>query len=155
MKQTREPDRQGRATPDPLRATGHLLRRANQWFTALWSSVLANGPTAPQATVLALLAAEEPLDQQTVGERGGLDKSTCGYLIDRLDRAGLIRADFDPANRRRKLIHLTPEGRTCLEETLPSQRQIEDDATAALNEAEKTELNRLLVKMLGLRATGD
>lgn len=154
MQGTNRPGRAGLDSLDPLKATGHLLRRANQRFVALWSGAMPGGPTSPQLAVLALLAVEQPLDQQTIGERGGFDKSTCGYLIDRMDRAGLIHAAIDPANRRRKLVHLTPEGRSTLNEALPVTVQVEEAMTASLTQSERTELNRLLAKMLTLQGDG-
>ncbi|HEY8981548.1 MAG TPA: MarR family transcriptional regulator [Streptomyces sp.] len=154
MRDTDRPGRAGSDSLDPLEATGHLLRRANQRFVALWSGAMPGGLTAPQLAVLALLAVEQPLDQQTIGERGGFDKSTCGYLIDRMDRAGLVQAAVDPDNRRRKLVHLTPEGRSALDEALPVKSQVEEALTASLTPSERTELDRLLTKMLTLQGDG-
>jgi DNA-binding MarR family transcriptional regulator len=102
--------------------------------------------------VLAILDADGRLDQQTLGERGGFDKSTCGYLVDRMHQAGLVRADVDPTNRRRKLISLTAAGRVRLAEALPLQRQVQEAALADLTEEDRMELNRLLLKILGLQS---
>jgi DNA-binding MarR family transcriptional regulator len=79
-----------------------------------------------------------------------LDKSTCGYLVDRMHQTGLVHADVDPANRRRKLISLTAAGRARLTEALPLQRQVQEAALAELTGDDRVELNRLLLKMLGL-----
>ncbi|GAA2595921.1 MarR family winged helix-turn-helix transcriptional regulator [Streptomyces axinellae] len=61
---------------------------------------------------------------------------------------------FDPTNRRRKLVHITPEGRSTLDEALPVQRQVEDTMTASLTQSERAELNRLLAKVLALQGDG-
>lgn len=144
----------GRAGIDVTTSTGHLIRRASQRYSALWASAMPKRLTSPQFTVLALLASGGPLDQQTIGESGGLDKSTCGDVIDRMRRGRLVQAEVDPANRRRKLISLTDEGHARLDEALPFQRRIQDAALTELTDEDRAELNRLLSKMLGLRPIG-
>jgi DNA-binding MarR family transcriptional regulator len=136
--------------PDLLAATGHLLRRAMQQYTASWAAAMPEGLTSPQFVVLVLLAAEQPLDQQTIGERGALDKSTCGHLIDRMHRNGLVDARIDPGNRRRKMISLTARGRELFERAVPVQREVNQAVLARLTEPERTQLNRLLHILLGV-----
>jgi DNA-binding MarR family transcriptional regulator len=150
------PEKAGTQGPDlidPLSSTGHLLRRAAQRYAAIWASIVTSGLTSPQFTVLIVLAGEEPLDQQTIGERAGLDKSTCGYLIDRMDKLGLVRATLDPSNRRRKLIFITQEGRECLDAALPQQQQVQRAALAELSSDDQFKLRGLLAKMIGLETS--
>lgn len=142
---------EGQVGIDVTASAGHLIRRAAQRYSAIWASLVPGGLTSPQFGVLAILDAGGQLDQQTIGERGGLDKSTCGYLVDRMHQAGFVQADVDPTNRRRKLISLTPAGRARLIEALPLQRQVQEAALAELSGDDRVELNRLLLKMLGLR----
>jgi DNA-binding MarR family transcriptional regulator len=132
------------------RSTGHLLRRAMQVYTSVWTSTVSDKLTSPQFAVLAVLSTEESLDQQTIGARAGLDKSTCGHLVDHLGKLGLVSATVDPANRRRKLVALTERGRDTLRTATPLRAQAEDAALAALTGKEKRELSRLLGKMTGL-----
>ena len=134
-----------------LRAsTGHLLRRAMQVYTSVWTSTVSDKLTSPQFAVLAVLSTEESLDQQTIGARAGLDKSTCGHLVEHLGKLGLVSATVDPANRRRKLVSLTERGRDTLRTATPLRAQAEETALAALTGKEKRELSRLLGKMTGL-----
>ena len=142
---------EGRIGIDVTASTGHLIRRTAQRYSAIWAASIPGGLTSPQFGVLAILDADGPLDQQTLGERGGFDKSTCGYLIDRMHQAGLVRADVDPTNRRRKLISLTAAGRVRLAEALPLQRQVQEAALADLTEEDRMDLNRLLLKILGIQ----
>jgi DNA-binding MarR family transcriptional regulator len=132
------------------RSTGHLLRRAVQAYTALWASTVSDRLTSPQFAVLTILAVEPALGQQTIGARAGLDKSTCGQVVDHLGKAGLINATIDPANRRRKLVAITERGREALQAAIPLRAQVETVALAALSDDERRELNRLLGKMTGL-----
>jgi DNA-binding MarR family transcriptional regulator len=60
--------------------------------------------------VLNALVAEPGLDQRTVGERVGLDRSTIAEVISRLSRRGLLDKVRDPQDGRRFLLDLTEEG---------------------------------------------
>lgn len=121
-----------------------------QAYTAVWTSTVSDKLTSPQFAVLAVLSVEESLDQQTIGARAGLDKSTCGHIVDHLDKRQLVSAAIDPANRRRKLITLTERGRETLRTATPLRARAENDALAALTAEERRELGRLLAKMTGL-----
>ncbi|MCZ9339106.1 MarR family transcriptional regulator, partial [Streptomyces sp. TRM76130] len=66
--------------------------------------------TSPQFAVLNALVAEPGLDQRTVGERVGLDRSTIAEVISRLSRRGLIDKVRDPQDGRRALLRPTDEG---------------------------------------------
>jgi DNA-binding MarR family transcriptional regulator len=136
---------------EPLQSTGHLLRRAVQQYAALWASA-AGGLTSPQFAVLAVLRTADGLDQRTIAEGAALDRSTCGELIDRLARRGLVEAGLDPGDRRRKLVRITGAGRRQLEAAAAEQREVHRAALARLSEPERAELNQLLLKMLGLEA---
>ena len=57
-----------------------------------------------------------------------------------------------PDNRRRKLIRITDEGLQRLAAAAPQQREVHAAALAGLSETDRAELNRLLLKMLGLPA---
>ncbi|MEU6573457.1 MarR family winged helix-turn-helix transcriptional regulator [Streptomyces sp. NPDC046805] len=123
---------------------GHLLRLAVQRWTTLWADHVDAPLTLVQSTVLWELKHESPLDQQTLGHRTGLDKSTCGYLVDRLCKRGLLDAGIDPTNRRRKLITLTPEGRDLVEKTAPAAVRVNEEGLAGLSPEERTQLAHLL-----------
>jgi DNA-binding MarR family transcriptional regulator len=135
-----------------MELTGHLLRRAVQYYAALWASTVTASLTSPQFAVLALLHTAGGLDQRTIAADAALDKSTCGDLVDRLARRGLVEAGTDPGNRRRKIVRITDAGRQRLEEAAPQQREVHRAALAELSDAERAELNRLLLKMLRLEA---
>ncbi|MER7490092.1 MarR family transcriptional regulator [Streptomyces sp. NPDC126497] len=66
--------------------------------------------TSPQFAVLNAVVAEPGLDQRTVGERVGLDRSTIAEVIARLIRRGLLDKVRAPRDGRRFLLHLTDDG---------------------------------------------
>ncbi|GAA0912127.1 MarR family winged helix-turn-helix transcriptional regulator [Streptomyces thermoalcalitolerans] len=89
---------------------GHLARRLQQAHHLLWNTMVSEEITSPQFAVLNALVAEPGLDQRTVGERVGLDRSTTAEVIGRLGRRGLLDKMRDPQDGRRFLLRLTPEG---------------------------------------------
>jgi MarR family transcriptional regulator, temperature-dependent positive regulator of motility len=89
---------------------GHLARRLQQAHHLLWNAMVSEEITSPQFAVLNTLVAEPGLDQRTVGERVGLDRSTIAEVINRLGRRGLVDKVRDPQDGRRSLLRLTDEG---------------------------------------------
>ncbi|MDQ0790481.1 DNA-binding MarR family transcriptional regulator [Streptomyces sp. B3I7] len=89
---------------------GHLARRLQQAHYLLWNTMVSEEITSSQFAVLNTLVAEPGLDQRTVGERVGLDRSTVAEVIDRLSRRGLLDKVRDPRDGRRFLLDATEEG---------------------------------------------
>jgi DNA-binding MarR family transcriptional regulator len=89
---------------------GHLARRLQQAHYLLWNTMVSEEITSPQFAVLNALAEEPGLDQRTVGERVGLDRSTIAEVISRLSRRGLLDKVRDPQDGRRFLLRLTEDG---------------------------------------------
>ncbi|MER7177180.1 MarR family winged helix-turn-helix transcriptional regulator [Streptomyces mesophilus] len=91
---------------------GHLARRLQQAHYLLWTTMVSEEITSPQYGVLNALMAEPGLDQRTVGERVGLDRSTVAEVVSRLSGRGLIEKVRDAQDGRRYLLRLTDEGAT-------------------------------------------
>jgi DNA-binding MarR family transcriptional regulator len=60
--------------------------------------------------VLSTLARTGPLTVARLAEHVGIDRSGTSRYADRLQQAGLLARQLDPADRRMSLISLTPEG---------------------------------------------
>ena len=89
-----------------------------------------------------------PQDQQTIGGRLGVDKATGTYLIDRLRRDGLVVANADPDNRRRRLVTITEEGARVLDKTMSQAARAEEMIVSRLSAQEWEQLKELLARML-------
>ncbi|MFJ3506149.1 MarR family winged helix-turn-helix transcriptional regulator [Streptomyces luteogriseus] len=98
------------AAADLTTHPGHLARRLQQAHYLLWNAMVSEEITSPQFAVLNTLVDEPGLDQRTVGERVGLDRSTVAEVISRLGRRGLLDKVRDPQDGRRSLLHLTDDG---------------------------------------------
>lgn len=87
---------------------GHLARRLQQAHYLLWNTMVSEEITSPQFAVLNALVAEPGLDQRTVGERVGLDRSTI---------AEVISLPADGACSTRCAIHRTADASCCASPT--------------------------------------
>ena len=104
-----EPGHGGREQiPEPGALVGHLLRRCHQVHNVLWSEEVGSTLTPSQYSLLATLAAADAgLDQNTIGLRAGLDRSTTAGIVRRLKDQGWLRQVRDPRDGRRQVISLT------------------------------------------------
>jgi DNA-binding MarR family transcriptional regulator len=106
---------------------GHLIRRLQQIAVAIFLEDTAEfGITPVQFAALRGLAAHPGVDQRTLAAQVGLDASTLGGVVDRLESRGwLVRLPSD-ADRRVKLLHVTPAG-----------EQLMRDMSAAVDAAQR------------------
>ena len=85
------PERDRRPEDAVLRldsTAGHLVRRAQQVHTALWTAEFDGDLTGPQYALLSALSRQPSLDQRSAGRRASLDKSTAADVVARLQRSG-------------------------------------------------------------------
>lgn len=97
-----------------------------------------------------------PHAQVEVAARCGVQTQTAGRTIARLLRSGLVSRRRDPADRRRRLVQLTDEGRTILDTLGVGDRQ-EALESSLFDELEdkarfRAELIRLIRRLLALQA---
>jgi len=88
--------------------TGELLAKEGRRVLAPF------GITEAQFNVLMLLvfqSAEGRMNQTELGSMLLVNRSNVTGLIDRMEKAGLVRRNADPTDRRVNLIELTPGGR--------------------------------------------
>ena len=92
-------------------APGHLIRRAHQRAVAIFMEETAEfGVTPVQFAILNALIEEPGEDQVTLAARVAFDAATFGSVIGRLETKGWVKRKADPADRRRKLLWITPAG---------------------------------------------
>lgn len=129
-------------------APGPLFRRGRQIHDALWLRYIGPRLRPLQYAVLTALELEPGIDQQTLGERIALDKSTIGDMIGRLTKRSLINAGDDPTDARRKVLHITEEGQELLYEIAPLAERIGHEMFEPLAPAERDQLLELLNKVV-------
>lgn len=83
-------------------------------FAALSQAFIADGPAEridrARRSLLAAIAAQEPATLNDVANAVQRGAPVVSRAVDTLVRAGLVKREADPANRRRLALRLTPEG---------------------------------------------
>lgn len=90
-----------------------LLTELMRYAALLHPESPTRGRQIPITQMFALheLDAGEPLSQQELAERLGLEKSTVSRLVAEMEGAGLLRRQRDPDNRRYYRLRITGRGR--------------------------------------------
>jgi len=129
---------------------GFLLRRAHQISVSLFMEESAEfNVTTTQYGVLVILRCCEDLDQIGLSKKVGLDRSTTGLVVKRLESEGLVVRVEDRADRRRKVIVLTGKGERKLENLRHAAKTAQDRALSVFSPEEGAEFLRLLEKFVG------
>ncbi|HIJ89129.1 MAG TPA: MarR family transcriptional regulator [Desulfuromonadales bacterium] len=137
---------------DIEQSIGFLLSKGYQRAWAIMrEEIEPHDLTPPQFAILAFLWQQDGLTQVELSEKGQIDRSTVGGLIDRLERNGLLERRQHPQDRRAYKIHLTELGKN-MEKTLSAcaERALAR-FTAGLNGDECKELKRMLEILRGER----
>lgn len=105
----------GSRIDDPLaleRQVCFALAVASRTVVSVYRPVLEPmGLTHPQYLVMLALWEEEPLSVTELSRRLDLDPATLSRLLRRLETAGLVRRDRNPADERSLAVALTSRGR--------------------------------------------
>jgi MarR family transcriptional regulator, lower aerobic nicotinate degradation pathway regulator len=124
---------------------GHLIRRLQQIAVALFlQETEPLGLTPVQYAALQAVASTPGTDQRTLARTIGLDTSTTGGVIDRLETRGLLLRNANPDDRRVRLLTLTAAGHTLLTDATPAMLRAQQRILEPLPQAEQTEFMRML-----------
>lgn len=127
---------------------GHLIRRSKQKTTMVFMTFLeAFGITPIQYAVLRVLKLCPSIDRAELREIVGLDNSTTGGVVARLQKRGLL-VRYNEARRDRAT--LTPAGQDLLEKVEPLLLQAQEVILHPLTAREQRQLLRLLSKLVGV-----
>ena len=82
--------------------------------------------------------------QNVLAERMGVEAMTLSGYLDRLESRGLVTRTADPADRRAKLVELTPEAEDVLEDVRAIGAAIREDLTRSMGAERWNELIGML-----------
>ena len=97
--------------------------------------------------ILAVLDEGSRETQGAIAQALGYDKGQLVGLLDELEEDGLIERRRDPHDRRRQIVRITAGGRKTLERLRRLSERLEKDFLASLDERERRELHRLLLRL--------
>lgn len=107
----------------------------------------AAGASLARTKLLLMLQRAGPARAADIAELLGQAPRSVTDAIDALERAGMVRRDPDPGDRRVKRISITPAGEEAIAATEPLRRQLVDAVFGTLAPEEGAELARLLDKL--------
>ena len=109
----------------------------------------ALGITNTQYGILLVLKNRPGIDQISVARLLGLDRSTTGMVLGKLEKAGLVGRHVEKHDRRRRTLALTPAGERMLEQLAEPARRAQARVLSAFTAEERTEFLHLLEKFVG------
>jgi DNA-binding MarR family transcriptional regulator len=128
------------------RRPGFMIRRAHQISVSLFlEETGALGITNRQYGIMLVLKAEPGIDQITVAKLLGLDRSTTGMVLTKLEDAGLVGRVVG-ADRRKRSLKLTPVGERMLKQLAEPARRAQERVLSAFSSRERETFLDLLDK---------
>ena len=140
---------------DFQRAPGHLIRRAHQVAVAIFMEETGRFDVTPvQFAILNALIAAPGEDQVTLAGKVAFDAATFGSVIGRLEVKGWVRREPGAADRRRKLLWITPAGKAAAVQMKRAVNKVQSRIVAPLAAAERDQLLALLAKLVTAHEVG-
>lgn len=125
----------------------HLMRKVFQQHTARWQQCIPD-LTKPQYAVLRSIAENPGIEQIQLTDVAISSKATLAEMLSRLESRGLLIRETDPADKRRRFITLTGEGKAVLTQSRPLGQQVDTEFLARLSPDDQQHLVRLLKAMM-------
>jgi DNA-binding MarR family transcriptional regulator len=119
------------------------------------STLLREGSLGPRHfPVLMLVAANQPLSVGELAGKLGFGLATTSQLVADLDRAGLIKRDQDPADRRRTIVTVSDAGRPVIAQWYGARAAALRRALQQLSASERRTLSKAL-ELIGTELARD
>ncbi|MFF8884053.1 MarR family winged helix-turn-helix transcriptional regulator [Streptomyces flaveolus] len=134
------------ATEDGLDSLGLLLAWHGKIADMRMRRALSSAGFTPRHARALTLLRSGPLSQQALIDLLGTDPSSMVALLTTLEDDGLVCRRRDPADRRRHIVEITPEGATALASLETSLAAADNELFAALSDEERSLLRTLLAK---------
>lgn len=129
-------------------STSFLLKRLGFGAKGRTMAAFEEAGHSPYSyAVLAALDEGHRETQAAIADALGYDRSQLVGILDELEEQHLIERQRDKADRRRHLVELTPDGRKALTKLRSLSKRLDDEFLAPLDDAERDELHRLLMKL--------
>jgi DNA-binding MarR family transcriptional regulator len=114
------------------RRPGFMIRRAHQISVSMFlEETGALGITNRQYGILLVLKHRPGIDQITVAKLLGLDRSTTGMVLEKLEQAGLVGRVVGKSDRRRRSLKLTATGERMLKKLATPARRAQERVLSA------------------------
>jgi DNA-binding MarR family transcriptional regulator len=127
---------------------GFLLVQLGTHAAARFAEALDPSGLEPRHVgLLRMLAANEGVSQQALGEMLGLNATRVVFLVDDMEHRGLVERRRNPNDRRSHALFVTAEGRLALTRAMVLGRALETELGTSLSAAERKQLGALLRRL--------
>jgi MarR family transcriptional regulator, 2-MHQ and catechol-resistance regulon repressor len=133
-----------------LNAYIKLMRAAESLNSVLNTSLSNEGLTESQFGVLETLYHLGPMNQKNLGNKLLKSGGNITFVVDNLEKQGLVIRRRGIVDRRNFNIQLTEKGHKLIKHIFPKQLKIIVDEIGILNDNEQRELQRMC-KLIGLK----
>jgi len=128
-----------------------LLSRASYTLTTELTRAMEDMGLSPRAHAVLAAAVTGDHTQTELARMVGLDKTTMVVTLDELEAAGLAERRPAPADRRARVVAVTPAGRKKLKKAEMIGERIREDVLAALPEEDRERFVDALATLVGGR----
>jgi MarR family transcriptional regulator for hemolysin len=128
-----------------------LLSRASWTLTTELTAALEGLGVSPRAHAVLAAAATGAHTQTQLARLVGLDKTTMVVTLDELEAAGLAERRPTPADRRARVIAVTPAGAKTLREAERIGDAIRDDVLSVLSDTDRAAFLGALTQLVRTR----
>jgi len=131
------------------RRPGYLVRRLHQIHTALFfEECQAFEITPVQYGVLTTLSLKPDMDQNSLAQDVGIDRTNVADVLARLAQRGLVERHRSEVDRRAVLARLTPEGLRVTRAMLAAMKRAQERLLEPLGSAERDMFMAMLLRLV-------
>ena len=135
--------------PPVHRVPAALARRFDQICTSTLAQALSGEDLTPLEFAVLRYVGEEPgIDQSGLCERIGIDRNSTSLLITRLESKGFIDRRMNGADRRARILYVTPDGKRLHDRVNPKVAAGRRRMLSVLKPDERESLLDLLVRFV-------
>ncbi|MBC7683251.1 MAG: winged helix-turn-helix transcriptional regulator [Ferruginibacter sp.] len=128
---------------------GHYIRRLQQIAVGIFMDETEDVNITPVQFALLFAASKQAgLDQRTLAGRIGLDTSTIGAVVDRLESRELIERKVSLEDKRVRLLSVTPAGHNLLQSVIPAMLRAQERMLAPLPPADRTQFMAMVKRIV-------
>jgi DNA-binding MarR family transcriptional regulator len=133
---------------DPAQLADLLQRLTRRLRRAQAEQLAPLGLTPAQERAVRMITrSEEPPRMTELADHLGIAPRSVTTVIDALEKAGLVRREIDPKNRRAIRLHLTDRGLAVRDDMLQARRRAAEDLFAPLSAEDRGNLGDLLSRL--------
>lgn len=120
-------------------------------FDHVVKDIKEHGISIENFMILELLYNKGPQPVQKISETLSIPSGSITYVVDKLEKKGLVKRQPNPNDRRASTVVLTEEGRALFDEIFPKHVETISENLSFITNEEKEQLTHLL-KQIGLGA---